>query len=86
MAESVDLPPLKKDQYYVSDLLGFEAYDEAANLIGILKDIIETGSNDVFVIASAEGKETLVPALKVNIKHIDVLNKRISVILPEWVD
>ena len=86
LIDTADLPPLKKDQFYVSDLIGFSAYDEEGSLLGKLKDVLATGSNDVFVVAKADGSEILVPALKANIKEINMADKRILVKLPEWAE
>ena len=86
LIDTADLPPLKKDQFYVSDLIGFSAYDVEGSLLGKLKDVLATGSNDVFVVAKADGSEILVPALKANIKEINMADKRILVKLPEWAE
>ncbi|MEG1412748.1 MAG: ribosome maturation factor RimM [Acidaminococcaceae bacterium] len=86
LINSADLPPLQADQFYVADLLGFVVFDENNEVLGKLKDIITTGSNDVFVIADATGKEILVPALKANVQEINMAEQRVSVILPKWAD
>ena len=46
------LAPLKKDSYYIFDLVGCAVYDESGTYIGELADVIETGSNDVYVVKS----------------------------------
>ena len=43
--------------------------------LGPIVDIIETGSNDVYVIRGADGKQLLVPAIKAVIKQIDLLRR-----------
>lgn len=42
-------------------------------------DVLSTGSNDVYVVRTAEGKEILLPAIKDVIKEIDIQNKKIIV-------
>lgn len=79
-----DLPTLEKDHYYVADLIGFDAYDEDNNCIGKLRDVIATGSTDVFAIKGESKEDILIPALKANIPNVDLKNKRIKVILPKW--
>lgn len=86
LIDSADLPPLRENQFYVSDLIGFEVYDENNLKLGELKDVLATGSNDVFVVGTSEGKEILVPVLKVNVKEINMAENRISVKLPEWAE
>lgn len=73
---------LPKDSYFICDLIDLEVYDENNSLLGTVKDIIQTGSNDVYVV-EAEGKSILVPALKDVVKEIDIVNKKIRVELPE---
>lgn len=60
--------------------------DVAGTQLGTLKDVISTGSNDVYVIAVPEGKDILVPALKKHVKEINVHDRRIVVELPEWTE
>ena len=86
LIDSTDLPPLKEDQFYVSDLIGFSVFNEEGLMLGKLSDVLATGSNDVFVIKKIDGGEILVPALKANIKEINMAEKSILVRLPEWAE
>ena len=81
-----DLPELEEGEFYVADLLGCKVIDTAGAEIGELKDVISTGSNDVYVVKTAGAKELLVPALKQHVKEINPEERRIVVELPEWVD
>ena len=81
-----DLPELEEGEFYVADLLGCKVIDIAGAEIGELKDVISTGSNDVYVVATAGAKELLVPALKQHVKEINPEERCIIVELPEWVD
>ena len=73
-------------EYYVADLLGLPVFDTAGTQLGTLKDVLSTGSNDVYVIAVPEGKDILVPALKKHVKEINITDRKIVVELPEWTD
>ena len=79
LINSEDLPQLGEGEYYVADLLGLPVFDT-------LKDVLSTGSNDVYVIAVPEGKDILVPALKKHVKEINITDRKIVVELPEWTD
>ena len=48
--------PLKKNEYYIADLIGMEVFLEDGTLFGELKDVMETGANDVYVIYTTEKK------------------------------
>ncbi len=74
---------LPKDAYFICDLIGMEVFDENRGKLGILKDIIQTGSNDVYIVRSENNGEILVPALKSVVKEISIEDKRVVVSLPE---
>ncbi len=86
MINSEDLPQLEEGEYYVADLIGLPVFDAAGTQLGALKEVLSTGSNDVYVIAVPEGKDVLVPALKKHVKEINLQDRRIVVELPEWTD
>ena len=81
-----DMPELPEGRYYVGDLIGLPVLDEEGNRIGTFKDVLPTGSKDVYVIQPPEGKDILVANIPENIREIDLKNRRIIVRLPEWDD
>lgn len=64
--------PLEEDECFIADMIGMEVCTEDGNIFGTLKDVIETGANDVYVIESAEHGEVLVPAIKECIRSVDI--------------
>lgn len=70
---------LEEDEYYIADLLDMEVYLEDGSKFGILKDVMETGANDVYVVQTAEGKEVLLPAIKDCILDVDVEQNKMTV-------
>jgi len=75
---------LPKDRFFICDILGCEVYDSELGLLGKIDDILQLGSNDVYVVKGHEKyKEVLVPALKDVVKNIDIEAKKIDVVLPE---
>lgn len=70
---------LKKDEYFIADLIGMDVWEEDGTKLGSLKDVIETGANDVYVISLEDGKELLLPAIKECILEIDIENKQMKV-------
>lgn len=77
------LPPLEsEDTFYWKDLIGISVYDEEGTFLGILESIIETGSNDVYVVKKDE-EEILIPALASVVKAVDVSRKSMHVSIPE---
>ena len=63
---------LKKDEYFIADLIGLTVIAEEEKLEGILKDVMETGANDVYVIELTDGRELLLPAIKECVLSVDI--------------
>ena len=57
--------------------------DENGVELGELQDVLQTGSNDVYVIRDDSGKEILLPALKSVVRSILPEQKRIEVVVPK---
>lgn len=49
------LPDLDDGQYYWADLIGLEVLDEAGESLGAVREMMETGANDVMVIRPPGG-------------------------------
>ena len=78
---------LQKDEYFIADLMGCKVVDEDENPLGVLKDVLETGANDVYIVTSPEGKELLFPAIKECVLKVDVENELIQVrVMPGLLD
>ncbi len=67
-----DAVRLDRDEYFVADLMGLEVRDEDGKKIGVLKSVLETGANDVYVIDLDDGKELLLPAIKQCVLEVDI--------------
>ncbi len=65
------LPPLTEDEYYLHELIGLDVYQVDGIYLGVLREILETGANDVYLIEDDEGKEILIPATEEMILEID---------------
>lgn len=63
---------LDEDEYYIADLIGMKVVTEDGTSVGILKDVMETGANDVYVVQDAQGKELLLPAIHQCILDVDI--------------
>lgn len=63
---------LARDEYFIADLVGLKVRDEDGLEIGVLKDVLETGANDVYVITLDSGKELLLPAIKQCVLEVNI--------------
>ena len=70
---------LGEDEYYIADLLGMNVVLEDGTEFGTLKDVMETGANDVYIIDSNEHGEVLLPAIKECILDVDLEKNTMTV-------
>lgn len=74
----VQLPKTEEGEYYWSDLIGLEVVNQEGITLGKVKNLLETGANDVLVLAD-EGKERLLPFVNQVVLAVDLAAGRISV-------
>jgi len=74
--DAVELGP---DEYFICDIIGFDIEDESGKKIGILKDVMTSAANDVYVVEKNDGSELLIPAISDCILETDVENGKIKV-------
>lgn len=70
---------LPEDTYYIIDLIGLDVYTIDEVYLGQVKDIIQTGPSEVYVIRDDKGKEVMIPAVKEFMPVIDIEAKKIIV-------
>ncbi len=61
--KTADRPRLPNGVYYHHELIGFKVVNEQNRPIGTLKEILQTGANDVYVVSQDKGGEVLLPAV-----------------------
>ena len=74
--QAVDLAP---DEYFITDLIGLAVVSDQGVELGTLKDVLETGANDVYVVAMKDGKELMLPAIGDCILNVDLEQRRMEV-------
>ena len=70
---------LKEDEYFITDLIGLTVVNEEEAVLGRVKDVMETGANDVYEVELTGGKELLLPAIKDCILNVDLEGGRMKV-------
>lgn len=70
---------LDEDEYYIADLLGMKVLLEDGSEFGTLKNVMETGANDVYIVDSVEHGEVLLPAIKESILDVDIETNTMTV-------
>ena len=83
MIDREDAVDLDEDEYFIADMIGMKVYTEDGSEFGTLKDVMETGANDVYIIDSLEHGEVLIPAIKECILDVDMDEERMTIHLME---
>lgn len=70
---------LKKNEYFIADLIGLAAKSDEGEDLGILSDVLQTGANDVYVLSKEGSDDILLPAIRECVKEVDLDNGEITV-------
>ncbi|MCR5559829.1 MAG: ribosome maturation factor RimM [Schwartzia sp.] len=82
--ERTEAVPLEEDEYYTFDILGLNVETEDGKALGRVVDVLQPGSNDVYVVESPDSDEPiLIPALKSVVKKISIADGKMIVKLQE---
>ena len=79
LVERKDAVALEEDEYFIADMIGIQVVTEDDEPFGTLKDVMETGANDVYVIDTEEHGEVLVPAIRECILDVDIENQKMKI-------
>ena len=84
---SEDMPELPEGEYFIHQLVGMEVITDHGEKLGILKEILITGANDVYLVESPEGKDLLLPVIEEVVLDINQESGQILVhIIPGLLD
>lgn len=74
--QAVKLAP---NENFIVDLIGLKVVTDQGEEFGILKDVLQTGANDVYIIDGKDGKEYLFPAIPQCILDVNLEESVITV-------
>ena len=74
--------PLPGDSYFWHQIIGLKVRSDAGQELGEVADIMQTGSNDVYVVRK-DSTELLLPAIKDVVQEIDLTGGVMTVHLME---
>ncbi len=63
--------PLGKDEYFIADLVGMRVVSTEGEELGVLRNVMPTGANDVYIVEKPDGEELLLPAIRDCIRNVD---------------
>ncbi len=74
---------LPQNSWFICDIIGCSVILEDGSVLGEVTDVLQTGSNDVYVVKNEVKKDVLIPAIKSVVKDVNIESKIIRVSLPE---
>ncbi|MFS0865128.1 ribosome maturation factor RimM [Fredinandcohnia sp. 179-A 10B2 NHS] len=77
------LGDLEEGEYYFHEIIGCTVVTDTGEELGVIKEILTPGANDVWVVKGEKGKEILIPFIDEIVKEIDIEEKRILIHLME---
>lgn len=83
------LPELKAGEYYWADLIGLTVKNRAGATLGRVRDIFETGANDVLVVKADDKKEEILIPLVIGqyVERVDFAQETLFVDWEsDWLD
>ncbi|MDF2570661.1 MAG: rimM [Sporomusa sp.] len=81
-----DAVKLPEGQYFIFDIIGLSVFTEDGEQLGVITDVLQPGSNDVYVVEQPDKSELLIPAIKEVVMKIDIVSKQMVVKLQEEMD
>ncbi len=73
------LTALKKDEYYYYEIIGCDVYLTTGERIGVIKEVLSPGANDVWVISREKAKDLLIPYIEQIVKEVNIDEKRVVI-------
>ena len=85
-AERSALGELPEGVYYIADLIGLSVRKESGEGVGKIKDVLQTGANDIYVVAREGAKDLLVPVIPNVVLSVDIDGGEVTVSLPDGLE
>ena len=70
---------LPEGAYYIADLIGMKVFDDNGILLGELKEIMQTGSKDIYIVNLKGGGTLSFPSVDGVIVHRDITNREMRI-------
>jgi 16S rRNA processing protein rimM len=80
-----DLTDLEDGEFYYHEIIGLEVYENDI-LLGRIKEILQPGANDIWVVKRKGKRDLLLPYIPPVVLGIDIGQGRVDVEIPEGLD
>jgi 16S rRNA processing protein RimM len=78
-----DAAPLEDGEYFIHQLYGLTVVDEQGAEIGRVREVLETGANEVLIVTRPDQPEALIPMIHDVVQELDITGGRVVVHLTE---
>ncbi len=73
------LQDLDEGEFYFHEIIGCVVRTTSGDELGVVKEILSPGANDVWVVKAPRGKEHLIPYIEDIVKKVDISQKEIII-------
>lgn len=73
------LTELEENEYYYHEIINCNVFLNTGEKVGIIKEILSPGANDVWVVKPEKGKDILIPYINDVVKEIDIDAKKVVI-------
>ncbi len=70
---------LEEGEYYIADIIDIRVVTDTGEELGTVRDVLETGANDVYIIKRKDANDLLIPATEECILDVDIENNIMTV-------
>jgi 16S rRNA processing protein RimM len=81
--EEEDAAPLEEGEYFIHQLYGLHVYTVEGEKVGEVREVLQTGANDVLIVAREGQPDILIPMIQDVVQQVDFAQERIEVRLLE---
>lgn len=85
-AEREALGELPEGVYYIADLIGLDVIKEDGERVGVIADVFNTGSSDIYEVKRDGKKNLLLPVIDEVVLNVDMENRRVTVRMMEGLE
>lgn len=73
------LPPAGADEYYWSDLIGLSVVNARGEPLGVVRELLQGGAQDVLVVQDESGRERLIPFVAPILQAVSLAQRQVRV-------
>ena len=72
LIDRADAVPLEEGENFICDLIGLKVITDDDKSLGVIKDVLQTGANDVYLVEKPDKKELLIPVTRECVLDVDL--------------